>query len=47
MFSARSITPSIIILATRDGTHSMFVNPNSIDPVFMPFMEDETKRNPK
>jgi hypothetical protein len=37
-FSVRNITASIIMLVARDGTPSMFVNPNSIDRVLMSFM---------
>jgi len=43
MFTVKSIDPRIIILGTKDGTHSMFVNPNSIESVFVPFVEDEVK----
>jgi hypothetical protein len=43
MFTVKSVDPRIIILGTKDGTHSMFVNPNSIESVFVPFVEDEVK----
>jgi hypothetical protein len=45
VFRVRSVNSSIIILATKDESHSMFVNPNSIESVFLPF-EDEAKKNP-
>jgi len=43
MFTVKSVDSSIIILGTTDGTHSMFVNPNSMESVFVPFIEDEVK----
>ena len=43
MFTVKSVDPSIIILGTKDGSHSMFVNPNSMESVFVPFVEDEVK----
>jgi hypothetical protein len=43
MFTVRSVDPRIIILGTKDGTHSMFVNPNSIESAFVPVVEDEVK----
>ena len=43
MFTVKSVDSSIVILGTKDGTHSMFVNPNSIESVFVPFIEDEVK----
>ena len=47
MFAVKSVDPSVIILATKDGNHSMFVNPNSIESVFLPFVEDEVKEKIK
>jgi len=47
MFIVKSVDPRIIILGTKDGTHSMFVNPNSMESVFVPFVEDEVKGKPK
>ena len=44
VFRVRSIDPSLIILATRDESHSMFVNPNSLESGFLPFVEDEAKK---
>ena len=43
MFTVKSVDSSIIILGTQDGFHSMFVNPNSIESVFVPIVEDEAK----
>jgi hypothetical protein len=43
MFTVKSVDPRIIILGTKDGTHSMFVNPNSMESQFVPFVEDEVK----
>ena len=47
MFIVKSVDPSIIILATKDGSHSMFVNPNLVESVFLPFVEEEVKKNVK
>ena len=44
MFTVKSVDPSVIILGTKDGFHSMFVNPGSMDSVFLPFVEDEVKQ---
>jgi hypothetical protein len=46
-FIVKSVDPRIIILGTKDGSHSMFVNPNSMESVFVPFGEDEVKGKPK
>jgi hypothetical protein len=43
MFTVKSVDPRIIILGTKDGTHSVFVNPNSIESTFVPVVEDEVK----
>ena len=47
MFIVKSVDSRIIILGTKDGSHSMFVNPNSIESAFVPFVEDEVKGKPK
>jgi hypothetical protein len=47
VFLVKSVNPGIIVLATKDESHSMFVNPNSIESVFLPFVEDEVKKNLK
>ncbi|MGQ9648217.1 MAG: hypothetical protein ACUVWO_16950 [Thermodesulfobacteriota bacterium] len=47
IFTVKSVDPRIIILGTKDGTHSMLVNPNSMESVFVPFAEDEVKNKPK
>ncbi len=47
VFTVKSVSPGIIILTTKDESHSMLVNPNSIESLFRPFVEDEVKRNLK
>jgi hypothetical protein len=47
MFAVKSVDPRLIILGTKDGTHSMFVNPNSIESAFVHVVEDEVKDNVK
>jgi hypothetical protein len=47
MFTVKSVDPRIIILGTKDGTHSMFVNPNNIESAFVPVIEDEVKDKAK
>jgi len=47
VFTVKSVNPNIIILATKDDSHSMLVNPNSIESIFVPILEDEGKRNLK
>ncbi len=47
MFTVKSVNSTLIILATKDESHSMFVNPNSIESLFVPFVEDEAKAKPK
>jgi hypothetical protein len=46
-FSVKSVDAKIVILGTKDGTHSMFVNPNNMESVFVAFVEDEVKGKPK
>jgi hypothetical protein len=41
MFTVKSANSKLIILATKDESHSMFVNPNNIESTFVPFVEDE------
>ena len=43
VFAVKSVDPSIIILGTKDGFHSMFVNPNNMESAFLPFVEGEAK----
>jgi hypothetical protein len=45
IFTVKSVDPRIIILGTKDGFQSMFVNPNSIESQFVPIIEDEVKGN--
>jgi hypothetical protein len=47
IFTVKSVDPRTILLGTKDGTHSMFVNPNNIESVFMPIIEEEIKEKPK
>ena len=47
IFTVKSVDPRTIILGTKDGSHSMFVNPNSIESAFVPCVEDEVKGKPK
>ena len=47
VFRVKSVNPSLIILATKDEYHSLFVNPNTIESEFQPFEEDEAKKKPK
>ena len=47
VFTVKSVNPSLIILATKDGSHSMFVNPNGIESVFLSLAEDEADKKPK
>ncbi len=43
IFTVKSVDPRTIILGTKDGFQSMFVNPNSMESVFIPIVEDEVK----
>jgi len=43
IFKVKSVDPRTIILGTKDGFQSMFVNPSSMDSVFVPLVEDEVK----
>jgi hypothetical protein len=43
IFTVKSVDPRTIILGTKDGFQSMFVNPNSIESQFVPIIEDEVK----
>jgi len=47
VFKVKSVDPRTIILGTKDGTHSMLVNPNSIESAFVPFEEEQVKEKPK
>ncbi len=47
MFTVKSVDSSIVILGTKDGTHSMLVNPNSMESAFLPLVEDEAEEKPK
>jgi hypothetical protein len=47
IFKVKSVDPRTIILGTKDGTHSMLVNPDSIESAFVPFEEDLVKEKTK
>ena len=47
MFKVKIVDPSIIILATKDESHSMFVKPNSMESAFTPIVDDEVKGKAK
>ena len=47
IFTVKSVDPRTIILGTKDGFQSMFVNPNSIESVFVPFIEGAVKEKLK
>jgi hypothetical protein len=47
IFTVKSVDPRTIILGTKDGFQSMFVNPNSMESVFVPIVEDKVKEKPK
>jgi hypothetical protein len=47
LFTVKSVDPSLIILGTKDGFHSMFVNPNNMESLFLPFVEGEVKEKLK
>jgi len=47
MFAVKSIDPIVVILGTKDGSHSMFVSPKSLESLFLPFVEEEVKPNLK
>jgi hypothetical protein len=47
IFTVKSADPRTIILGTKDGFQSMFVNPNNMESLFAPFVEGEVKEKPK
>jgi hypothetical protein len=47
IFTVKSVDPRTVILGTKDGFQSMFVKPNNMESVFLPFVEDEVKQKPK
>jgi hypothetical protein len=47
IFTVKSVDSRTIILGTKDGFQSMFVNPNDMESVFLPFAEGEVKGKPK
>jgi len=46
IFTVKSVDPRIVILGTKDGFQSMFVNPDNMASVFLPFVEGEVKKYP-
>ncbi len=47
VFIVKSVDSSIIILATKDESHSMLVNPDSMESLFLPMVDDEAQKNLK
>jgi hypothetical protein len=43
IFTVKSVNPRSVLLGTKDGFQSMFVNPSSMESVFVPIVEDEVK----
>ena len=43
IFTVKSVDPRTVILGTKDGFQSMFVNPNNMESVFVSIVEDEVK----
>ena len=46
IFRVKSVGLRTVILGTKDGTHSMFVNPGSMGSLFVPIVEDEVEEKP-
>jgi hypothetical protein len=47
IFTVKSVDSRTIILGTKDGFQSMFVNPSNMESVFLPYVEEEVKEKPK
>ena len=47
IFTVKSVDPRTIILGTKDGFQSMFVNPNNMESILLPFEEGEVKEKLK
>jgi hypothetical protein len=47
IFTVKSVDPRVVILGTKDGFQSTFINPNEMESVFLPFVEGEVKDKPK
>ncbi len=45
VFRVKTFSPTVIILTTENGFHSMFVKPSDIESVFLPFVGDEPKKS--
>ena len=46
-FDFKGPKPRTIILGKKDRFQSILVNPNNMESVFLPFVEDEVKRKIK
>ena len=46
VFAVKSVHPTLVIFTTKDESHSLLVNPKSIESAFVPVAEDETPKNP-
>ncbi len=47
IFTVKSVDPRTVILGTKDGFQSIFVNPNNVESVFVPVVEGDLKEKPK
>ncbi len=47
IFTVKSVDPHTILLETKGGSHSMFVDPKGIESEFVPVIEDEAKEKLK
>jgi hypothetical protein len=47
VFAVKGTFPSVIILETKDKFHSMFVNSNNMESMFLPYIEDDGNQNPR
>ncbi|MFB3886183.1 MAG: hypothetical protein ACE144_13225 [Thermodesulfobacteriota bacterium] len=43
IFIVKSVDSRTVILGTKDGFQSVFVNPNRMESVFTPVLEEEVK----
>jgi hypothetical protein len=47
IFTVKSVDPRTIILGTKDGFQSMFVNPKNMESISVPIIENDLKGKPK
>jgi hypothetical protein len=47
VLAVKGTFPGVIILETKDKFHSMFVNPNNMESMFLPYLEDDGNQNPR